>query len=124
MNSKKEWNKQLANSYRSLKQIGVNYNIAIPAVKDNTALWATSASSKEDPQYTDSKTLNDIFAGGKKSFSAKIQGNSYNNWELPFDKPSDSKLYNGGNLYEFKAGGSYNIMINPDTMAMEITESK
>ena len=85
--------------------------------KNANQIWGTEASAQEQATVAHSNDLDTIFAKNKDKFTAKVMANSYNSWEQPISKPSNQK---DAGSYTFEKGKSYNIMINPDTMAVEI----
>lgn len=81
--------------------------------------WGTLASSQEQKDVANSSSLDAIFSNGVTSVKATIIGNSYDNWETPISKPSGQTQ---GTDFTFEAGHSYNVMVNPDTMAIEAVQ--
>lgn len=81
--------------------------------------WGSLASSKEQKDVIDSENLDTLFSNGVKSITATVIGNSYNNWQTPISQPDKQTA---GQSYTFQAGHSYNVLFNPDTMALEIKE--
>lgn len=79
--------------------------------------WGTLASSKAQKGVIDSSNLDALFANGVKSVTVTVIGNSYNNWQTPISQPDKQT---SGTTYTFEAGHSYNVLFNPDTMALEI----
>jgi hypothetical protein len=95
-------------------------NGTIPATSgSNSQCWGTLASSKDVSGVLDSSNLDTIFSNGTTSFSATVIGNSYNDWQTSINNPDKQT---SGTSYTFEAGKSYNVMVNPDSMAMEIKE--
>ncbi len=81
--------------------------------------WGTLASSQEQEDVANSSSLDAIFSNGVTSVKATIIGNSYDNWETPISNPDEQTQ---GTDFTFEAGHSYNVMVNPDTMAIEAVQ--
>lgn len=102
----------------------------VPGGMGNNAyqLWGTLPSSKDVPGVQHSSSLDNILSG-KDSFAAKVQVNGYAD-NSSMSTPTGSFLCrsSAGTNYNFKAGKSYNIIINATdnngtTAACDITES-
>ena len=91
-------------------------NVTIPGQANQE--WGTAASAKQSPNTViDSSNLDQIFATGATSFTATVIGNAYNSYKQPISQPS---AQTSGQSYTFEAGHAYNIMFNPNTMALQI----
>ena len=104
--------------------VGSNYypfgsQAGTPIAPGATQMWGTLASSKNIQGVVDSWNLDQMFKDEANSITANIVINSYISGSQNIDSPT--KQANAGS-YTFNKGHSYNIMVNPDTMAYDIKE--